>query len=704
MKALAAANTALAARDGVQAIRANPAQAGGVNLSLSIGASQSSSTSVQTTDRAAGSSVVAGGDIHIRATGAAGESVILIQGSHVRAEHNLRLEAEQQVQLLAARNTAEQSGSQSSKSGSVGITVGTGGLGYTASASGGGGSSEGSDLTYTNTHLGAGGQVLLRSGSDTTLQGAVVQGPRIIFDVGGQLTIQSLQDTSTYASRHGNTGGSLTVGATPNASFSLSRGRVDSEFASVIEQSGLVAGDGGFTVQVAGNTSLVGGVIASSDRAVQAGLNRLTTATLTVTDLQNSASASASASAIGLSSEVLTQGKYGETKAVLTNVLTTSKEAVETSGATRAAVSGAIVEITNDAAQRATTGQGAAQTVAALNRDAAGAHTAADRPAAEAVERAVQASLAIKQEAVTQVTMLTDEAYRSRFLTTPTLLKGTCPAGVNCEADPTKLTFRRATPEELAKAEAGTVLAVNGILNDEKRAVELAYQNLEPKVDAGKPRSFFLMHIAPAQNSISELLAVAYEKVVASSDYGLANFLGYTNGQEMYADLLRSRGNQATLSLGHSRGTLVQESAFTILNHRPDGAGSAFTNPSLSVRGVGGAAAADAYANKAVKVIGEENRDNITFSYFKNDPVSVLAGGNPGVTTLSDIWKLFTTNDSMHSCYGTGTEGCTQVEIPTPHGNAGTPEGNAKLIRFKGGVQVDAQGNPIATMPQEKKK
>ena len=89
---------------------------------------------------------------------------------------------------------------------------------------------------------------------------------------------------------------------------------------------------------------------------------------------------------------------------------------------------------------------------------------------------------------------------------------------------------------------------------------------------------------------------------------------------------------------------------------------------------------------------------------FRGSVDGVLAGGNPGVTTLSDVWKLFTTNDSMHSCYGTGTEGCTQVKIPTPHGNAGIPEGNAKLIQFKGGVQVDAQGNPIAPMPQENKK
>lgn len=47
----------------------------------------------------------------------------------------------------------------------------------------------------------------------------------------------------------------------------------------------------------------------------------------------------------------------------------------------------------------------------------------------------------------------------------------------------------------------------------------------------------------------------------------------------------------------------------------------------------------------------------------------------------------------MHSCYGTGAAGCTQVEIPMPGGPQGTPEGNAKLIRYEGGVRVDKKNS-----------
>ena len=97
------------------------------------------------------------------------------------------------------------------------------------------------------------------------------------------------------------------------------------------------------------------------------------------------------------------------------------------------------------------------------------------------------------------------------------------------------------------------------------------------------------MHIKPANNAISELMGVAYEKIINTLSYDIANFLGYTNGAETYSQALAARGKNPTVSLGHSRGTLVQESAFTILANRLDENGKVYTNPSLTVQGVGGA-------------------------------------------------------------------------------------------------------------------
>ncbi len=114
------------------------------------------------------------------------------------------------------------------------------------------------------------------------------------------------------------------------------------------------------------------------------------------------------------------------------------------------------------------------------------------------------------------------------------------------------------------------------------------------------------------------------------------------------------------------------------------------------MRGVGGAADVQSYTEAAAKIINEPDRNkNITYSYFSNDPVSTsnLSGGNPGVWTLKGLWEVFDTNNSMHSCYGTGSNGCAQVEIPVTGGPQGTPEGNARLIRYEGGKRVD--NNPI---------
>lgn len=238
----------------------------------------------------------------------------------------------------------------------------------------------------------------------------------------------------------------------------------------------------------------------------------------------------------------------------------------------------------------------------------------------------------------------------------------------------------------------------NGIFNDQERAMALAYQNsgLAQHI-SDKDQVFYAVVIEPANNWISEMLGVAYEKLVPSADYGLASFLGYTNGATLLADLLRSRGDEATTSLGHSRGTLVQEAAFTILANEKDVSGKTYTNPNLTVRGVGGAANAEAYSEKAAKLLGAGgDKSQITFNYFSNDPVSTstFSGGNPGAWKLSDLWQVINTTNSMHSCYGTGAVGCTQVEMPVPGGPQGTQEGNAKLIEFVGGQRKAAPSGP----------
>ncbi|MFN7121689.1 MAG: hemagglutinin repeat-containing protein, partial [Hydrogenophaga sp.] len=426
MQALGTATAALQGYNAVQGLSA-PASGGaasgaGVSVSISIGASQSASHTESQRNNAQGSTIVAGGDITLRAAGAGERSDILIQGSRVKAGQVATLSAEGDVNLLAATNTTQESSRSKNSSASIGFSVGAQ-TGVTVAASAGKGHGSGEETVHRNTRVEAGEQVLIDSEVNTTLRGAMVAAPNVQARVGGDLLIESLQDTSVFHEQSKQVGGSVTFGPAPGASISASKSSVNSDFTSVAEQSGLKAGDGGFQVRVRGNTELIGGAITSNQSAEENDLNKLETGTLSSRDLQNSSHASAKSSGVNLSSDMATQGTYGAAKAGIGNVLNNASESGSSSGQTRATVSGARVTITNEAEQKALTGQSAEEALASLNRDVHAAHTAAQKLDAQAMQQRVEAERAIKQEAFKAVTALTDEAYRSRMQQVPKLLK-----------------------------------------------------------------------------------------------------------------------------------------------------------------------------------------------------------------------------------------------------------------------------------------
>jgi filamentous hemagglutinin len=205
----------------------------------------------------------------------------------------------------------------------------------------------------------------------------------------------------------------------------------------------------------------------------------------------------------------------------------------------------------------------------------------------------------------------------------------------------------------------------------------------------------YLSHIPPARNSLSELISVVYEKLVAETGFTVGKNLGYTAGAEAASDLLRVRGAKPTHFDAHSRGTLVQAAAFSILANTPTEYGKPYVNPNLFIRGVGGATSAEGYTAKGLALLGDPQKaKQISFTYFDNDPVStsVLSGGNPGSWKISDLLQVWRTSNSMHSCYGSGASGCVQVEAPIPGGPQGTRAGNAKLVRFVGGMRSERTG------------
>ena len=341
MKALAAANMAMAGKTAADAIKAGQGSTingkenqiptkvdangkvtesrdankadkiGGINLAVSIGSARSESQTTQASESARVSNVSAGNNLNVSATGDGKNSDITVQGSTLEADKKITFNAENEIKLLAAKNTAEQHSHNSSKSGNIGFSVGSDGLLATASVSGARGNADGSDVTWTNAHVIAGNQVVINSGADTTLKGAVVTAPQITANVSGNLNITSLQDTSKFDSKQQSIGASVAVGAGKSSgNLSLNKSKIDSDYAGVNEQSGLKAGDAGFAVNVANNTDLQGGAITSTQQAINDNKNNFSTGgTLTTSDLQNQASYTATSVGVNIGTGVSLDGK-----------------------------------------------------------------------------------------------------------------------------------------------------------------------------------------------------------------------------------------------------------------------------------------------------------------------------------------------------------------------------------------------------------
>jgi filamentous hemagglutinin len=407
MQALAAGTTALSASNALDAIKAgqgsdmfgktgqiattdangNPSsrdanaadKVGGINISISLGTSQNSSTTTQTSDNAQSSHVTAGNNINITATGqklADGTSNpdsgnINVIGSQVKASNNVTLDAQNKLNLQAAQNVDTLNSKNSGSSASLGVSFGTDGLLFTAGLSGSKGKAKGNDITYTETQIQAGNKVgdkvSLNSGSDTNLIGAQVTGNQVIANVGssgqGNLTVQSLQDLSDFNSKQQSIGGSISVGyGKMGGSFNYSDSKTNSNYASVNEQSGIMAGDGGFQVNVQGNTNLTGAVIASTDKAIQNNLNSLTTQTLTTSNIENKADykADSISTSVGAGTQA---GKPTLTGAGV------GYDSGNANSVTVNGVSQGVVNIMNSNQQEALSSKSAVTTVALLNRD-----------------------------------------------------------------------------------------------------------------------------------------------------------------------------------------------------------------------------------------------------------------------------------------------------------------------------------------------
>jgi len=359
-----------------------------LGLNLSLGGSKSQSERWWTRSSLRQSQVMAGGNASLEATGAGKQSNLLLQDSQVHAGKKATLISDNRIDLLTTPGTYSESSSNSSRSAGVGMSLGAAGPAFSASASKGKGRSQGEELIHNKTRVTGGEGVDFQAGGDMLMREAVISAPKVMGRVGGDLTIESLQDTSRFKGKQSNASGSIGLGigyAAGSAGLSSSRARGD--FASTGKPAGIQAGDDGFDIEVKGKTVLKGAVIASTQGAIDKQRNRLVTSALVPSDIENFSNFEASG--FNLSGGITTGGqKPGQatgsdtvtdpakwsaqnrgrpgTGAAAAGV---SRDSGSERGVTRSGVSPGTIVITDEAAQQALTGQSAAETVASLNRD-----------------------------------------------------------------------------------------------------------------------------------------------------------------------------------------------------------------------------------------------------------------------------------------------------------------------------------------------
>ena len=262
-----------------------------VNIRVSIGSSSSRSESSYEANTFDGGSIESNGDIIIEANSADSIKGNIKAVGETISGKTVKLVASNDVSLQAATNTSEKLENAKSKGWSVGanISVAGGGiLGFDASANAAKQKSNTKETTHTGTTVVGSDAVTITSGKDTHISGSKVVGKSVTADVGGNLSIESLQDTKTYVGESSNKGFSVSTnaGSLSNVSMSSSKGKMKSDYASVTDQAGIYAGDGGFVINTAETTSLTGAVI---DSTADTNKNKLSTKSLDVKDVENTA-------------------------------------------------------------------------------------------------------------------------------------------------------------------------------------------------------------------------------------------------------------------------------------------------------------------------------------------------------------------------------------------------------------------------------
>ncbi|OCG74450.1 hypothetical protein A9G42_10000, partial [Gilliamella sp. Nev6-6] len=265
-----------------------------IGVSAMVGTQRTEREVNQAQHNVISSSISAGRDIDIIATGDANQQGgdITLKGSEINAGNNINITANRDLNVIGAVNTQHSDRDEKSYGGGVGIQLQFGGdesgLRFKGNANFSRERENADGSAWTESVIDAKNKLTIKTGNDTNIIGGQLKGNTVNMDVGNNLNIQSLQDTDDYDYEKisASVSGSAGFGGF-SANGSLSSTDIDSKWASVTDQSGIFAGKGGFDIKVGNNTDLKGAVISSE--AEDTNKNRLDTGTISFSDIKNKA-------------------------------------------------------------------------------------------------------------------------------------------------------------------------------------------------------------------------------------------------------------------------------------------------------------------------------------------------------------------------------------------------------------------------------
>jgi filamentous hemagglutinin len=583
------------------------AAASGVKVSISVGSSNSQANSTRNSDTAAGSTIKAGGNVAIRAT----EGDLTAQGSQVQAGRDLALSAAQNINLLASADTESSRSTNKSSSASVGVSFGVGtgsaGLSVDIAASKGKGQANSDSTSYTNSQIQAGQKVSISSGADTYMVGASIKAGQVTASVGGNLLVQSLQDTASSAASQKTTGVALSIpitGAAGSASISQSKQNSNSNYASVNEQSGIQAGDGGFQVNVKNHTDLKGAVIGSTASADK---NSLSTQTLTTSDISNSMSASASSSGMSVGTHML-DGKYASAKAVAGNAMNKGAAKQSDASTTTTAISAAQVTV-NGKTTDTSKDPLADSNGKAVSTDAGNTNRTLAKADVAGLQQQAQQKQADNMLVFKAAVAVSDPINKAMTADKKIILQ-TCQPDGQCEQ-------KRVDANDVKIGPDGKVYVFNnGIMNTEQQALDNAVK--QSRTEANSQGVYVIIN-PHTGNPVSEIIYAGIDKL----NEMLGAVLPISNASQANIDVRNAaqvQGGQV-VEVDHSRGSLTGSNATA--EQINQGVRNA---PIDNVTFNGAAANAQRMADRVNTVTG--GTGTVQQATHKDDKIGTVIGGN----------------------------------------------------------------------------